>query len=84
MESQRAATKEEPQISIWGTSTDMAGTKYQRKTYYITLRDGDIETKFSLQVHADNTIIAVPYVVTDYDYDDFDDWGEYTEDYGDE
>jgi hypothetical protein len=70
---------EEPTISIWGTSTDMAGSEHQRKTYYITLRDGDTETKFSLQVHANKTIVAVPYVAADFNYDQYD-WGDEDED----
>jgi hypothetical protein len=65
--------KTEPAVSIWATSTDMAGSEFQRKTYFMTLKDGDKETKFSLQIHANGTIVAVPYVDADYDYTEYDD-----------
>jgi hypothetical protein len=71
-----------PEATIWATSTDLAGSEFERKTYFITLKDGDKTTQFSLQVHADKTIVAVPYVpadynYTDYDYDDGDDDDDY-------
>jgi hypothetical protein len=65
-----------PEATIWATSTDMAGSEHERKTYFIKLVDGDTETKFSLQIHADKTIVAVPYVDVDYNYYDYDDWGD--------
>jgi hypothetical protein len=62
-----------PEVTIWGTSTDMPGTQFERKTYRMILRDGEKEVKFNLQVHADGTIVAEPYVVHEYDYDELDD-----------
>lgn len=61
-----------PEILIWATSTDMAGSAFQRKTYFMKLVDGDKEIVFSLQVHANGAIAAVPYVPPDYSYTDYD------------
>lgn len=64
-----------PEIRIWATSTDMTGTAYERKTYYIILEDGGEITRFNLQKHTDGTLVAVPYAAPDYNYDEYDDWG---------
>jgi hypothetical protein len=69
-----------PEISIWATSTDMASSEFERKSYFIKLKDGDKEVNFSLQVHAGGAIVAVPYVDADYNYTDYEDWDDDGED----
>lgn len=69
-----------PEIIIWGISTDMAGTEFQRKRYHCTLHDGDEKT-FTIAIHADGLIAIEPYSVHEYDYDDYD--GDEEEDYYD-
>lgn len=69
-----------PEAIIWGTSVDMPESVHQRKTYRMKITDADKEILFDLQVHADGTIIAVPYVASDYDYTDMDDDPDVIED----
>lgn len=67
MSEQEVATS--PEMTIWQTATDMNGSQFGRKSYYVLLRDGSAETRFIFRLHADGRIEAEPYVVHEYDYD---------------
>lgn len=63
-----------PLVTCWSTATDIPGTNYERKTYFLTIQDGDRRIEFSLQhFPADNRIVAEPYQPADYDYTAYDD-----------
>jgi hypothetical protein len=81
-----ASKMDEITASVWATATDLQGSTHERKTYRMILRDAGKETRIDLQIHADGTIVAVPYVPADYDYTDMDqeDEDEELPYYGDE
>ena len=54
---------------LWQKVIDMPATEHERKSYYITLYDGEKEIPFILRLSADGTMVAEPYVNHEYDYD---------------
>ena len=61
--------EQQPEATLWATSTDLAGTNHERKRYFILIRDGERQINFSLAWTAlDNKIVAEPYSTPDYDY----------------
>ena len=62
-------SEQQPEATLWATSTDLAGSIHERKRYFILIRDGKREINFSLAWQAlDNSIVAEPYSTPDYNY----------------
>jgi hypothetical protein len=62
-------SEQQPEATLWATSTDLAGTNHERKRYFIIIRDGERTINFSLLWHAhDSLIVAEPYHTPDYNY----------------
>ena len=80
-----------PSVHCWSTSTSLKDTNKERKTYFLTILDGERKIEFSLEHYReDNRIVAVPYQPADYDYTEYDggdDWcdgDDYYADYYDD
>ncbi len=58
-----------PNASVWATSTDLAGTKHERKVYFILIRDGEKDLNVTLTVKPGEYSVAADwYRAADYDY----------------
>jgi len=59
----------QPEATLWATSTDLKDSQYERKRYFILIRDSERTINFSL-VHTPftNAMVAEPYGPPDYDY----------------
>lgn len=68
-----------PEISVWGTVTEMATTTYERKRYHAILKDashpvgsGRNDVRFDFLLNANGSIAVEPYTTNDYDYTQMD------------
>lgn len=60
---------QQPEATLWATSTDLKDSQYERKRYFILIRDGERHINFSLLWNElDHSIVAEPYSTPDYDY----------------
>lgn len=63
------SNKKAPEATIWATSTDLAGTQYERKVYFVLIRDGERELNVALAYQpATAAVEANVYQVPDYNY----------------
>lgn len=80
---------EGPQASIWATATDLEGTDYERKKYFVLIEDDARSTRAIVVVGPGPALSIEPYRDSDYGYDEHDededeDDGDYEDDTADE
>lgn len=63
-----AEQNQAPEATIWATSTDMKNTAFERKVYFVLIRDGGKEHSLAVTIEPDQAVHADRYVVPDYDY----------------
>ena len=59
---------QEPEIRIWATATDLPGTNYERKRYYIALEDNGKRNDVELVIGPEKALHVEPFVPWEYDY----------------
>lgn len=58
----------EPEIRIWATSTDLAGTNQQRKRYFIVIEDEGNRRDMELVIGPGPALSVEPFVPRELDY----------------
>ena len=59
---------QEPEIRIWATTTDLPGSNYERKRYYIALEDNGKRLDVELVIGPEKALHVEPYVPYEYSY----------------
>ncbi len=59
---------QEPEARIWATATDLEGTEYQRKRYFIAIEDGEMRKDVELVIGPGPALSVEPYLPWEYNY----------------